>query len=175
MKLITKMVSVGVLILLIVTALVLLGVSSMSSIGNNVDAMARHDIPFLSSIHNLSKTQLEQFVWLERAMLASRLGNDKNLTSAVHDFDKLSTSMNDQYDKSLSLISAIADNAKDKQAADQALDIKKQLTVIKSEYSLFAASANTLFASMRKDHSYNMVLRMSLVEKHIEMMTQKLQ
>jgi methyl-accepting chemotaxis protein len=175
MKLITKMVSVGALMLSIVAALVLLGVSSMSSIGDNVDSIVRQDIPFLSSIHNLSKTQLEQFVWLERAMLASRLGNKKNLDSAEHDFDKLSKSMNDQYDKSLSLIGDIAKDAKDKQAAEQASDIRKQLTVIKADYSLFTQSANTVFVSMRKGSSSDTILRMSLVEKHIEMMTQKLQ
>ncbi len=175
MKLITKMVSVGVLMLSIVGALVVLGVSSMTSTGNNIDTVVRQDIPFLSSIHNLSKTQLEQFVWLERAMLASRLDNKKNFDSAVHDFDKLSNSMNGQYDMSLSLIDEIAKDANDKSAKEWALDVRKQLAIIKADYSLFSKSANSLFESMRKDSSYNTILRMSLVEKHIEMMTQKLQ
>ena len=175
MKLITKMVSVGALMVSLVAALVLLGVSSMSSIGDNVDTIVRQNIPFLSSIHNLSKSQLEQFVWLERAMLASKIGNNKNFDAAAYDFDKLSKSISAQYDKSLSLIGLIANSATDKQSARQALDIKKQLAVIKSDYSLFTASANTLFESMRKSGSYNNVLRMSLVEKHIEMMIQKLQ
>jgi methyl-accepting chemotaxis protein len=175
MKLITKMISVGTLMLTMVAALVLLAVSNMSNIGSNLDVIVRQDIPFLSGVHNLSKAQLEQFVLLSRAMLANRLGNEKNLNDTIRDFDKLSKSINDQYDNSLSSIDAIARSAKDKQTANQALAIKKQIAVIKADYSLFTKSANTLFSNIHKAGSYNTILRMSLIEKHIEMMTQKLQ
>lgn len=176
MKLITKMVSVGALMVSVVAALVLLGVSSMSSVGDDIDVIVKQDTPFLSDIHYLSKTQLEQFVWLERAMLASMQGNKQNFSKASHDFSEKSQLMKNQYKKILSLADTIVANSKDKQAATQASSLKKQLEAIQSDYILFSDNTDALFETMQKgDNSGDHMMHMALVEKQIETMIQKLQ
>ena len=175
MKLITKMISIGALMLSIVAMIVLLGINSVSSIGNELDTIAKQNIPFLSGVNQLTKIQLEQFIWLEKAMLASTLGNKKSSEDAMYDFKKSTMAMNQKYNATMKLIAATANDSDNIASAEQATAIMKKLAIIGPEYSRFIDSADELFAMLNQGDSSAAVGHMPLIEMQIEAMNQKLQ
>jgi len=68
MKLRTKILGVVALVLTLLMLVVALGLFSMDRIGDALIAIAEEDIPLTKAVADVTSNQLEQALWLERAI-----------------------------------------------------------------------------------------------------------
>lgn len=71
MKLITKVASLVVMLLVISLVLAVMGTVSMNKVGDRLTRISAADIPLLGSITNITFAQLEQSAWIERGLVSA--------------------------------------------------------------------------------------------------------
>ncbi len=68
MKLGTKIISIILLLIVLMVVSTSYGIMKMSSIGEEIEVIAEHDIPLTEMVVSITENQLEQSIWLERAL-----------------------------------------------------------------------------------------------------------
>lgn len=71
MKLITKVASLVVLLLVISLVLAVMGTVNMNKVGDRLSRISTADIPLLGSITNITFAQLAQSAWIERGLVSA--------------------------------------------------------------------------------------------------------
>ena len=71
MKLITKVATLVVMLLLISLVLAVMGTVSMNKVGDRLNRISTADIPILGSITNITFAQLAQSAWIERGLVSA--------------------------------------------------------------------------------------------------------
>jgi len=169
------MISIGALMLSVVAIIVILGITSMSNIGNKLEIISRQDIPLLNTVTSVTTLQLEQFVWMERAFLASELGNKKDMTGAIKSFEKLTESIELRLGEILKLINTSMAQSDKRMTDEQVQGLLNKTTRIKQDYSAFSEDVSELFGLMKSGRIRVSQVSVTAIENALETMTASLQ
>ena len=111
MKLITKMASIVVVMLVVSIGMAVVGIYNMSKVGDNIRRIANSDIPLLNSITQISFAQLHQSVQLGRGLIASEQNKWVDFEHAEQKFLTLEGLAINNFNVSIELTAATLKNA----------------------------------------------------------------
>jgi len=87
MNLITKMVSLTITLVALLSLIVGLAYFNMSQMINALSSIGNYDVPLSNEMSTVMKGQLSQSAWLERSLLAAELEITEDLDRAVEQFN----------------------------------------------------------------------------------------
>ena len=139
MKLRTKILGMMSFVLVLLASIAALGLYSMNNIGNALVEIAEEDIPLTNAVAEITINQLEQALWLERAIVAAELGNTAKLVEAEQKFLELAAKVDEEIKAAEVLAEHGVANANSDKARDKFDSVNEHLHVIEREHGAFLA------------------------------------
>ncbi len=174
MKLITKIASMVSMMILVAMILAGLGIVSMGKIGDNLRSISRADIPLLSSITEITLTQLKQSVWLERGLMAAETDNWDEFEHADARLLKLEEAAFDQFKLTKDIVDEFIRDGSASGDLKKFARLKSRLEEIEKKYIEFVAGTRELLALMLNGDISGADVNLPLVKKQVEDMSAEL-
>ncbi|NOX24718.1 MAG: chemotaxis protein [Deltaproteobacteria bacterium] len=143
-KLRTKIIILSSSLIFLMIVAAIFGVSKMKSLGVELSAIAKNNIPVTNAIADITQYQLGQDIWLERALRYGNIpvGKEKErigLKKAEKEFGKLSKSV----DNTLQKANTIFQKGENKK---RFVKIEKKLNVVDHLYNKYKKRAKMVFS-----------------------------
>lgn len=175
MKLLTKLAGMVTILLAITFFVAGFSVVSIANVGENLRGIASADVPLLNSITRITMKQLEQSVWLERA-LASLERNDmpayEKAETAIND---RGNSVNNEFEVSMQLLKSTMDEKAGILEGDKYSSIAQRLNEVYVEYAELNDSTRKMLADMKNGTVSGSDIDMYHVKQEVLQLSAKLQ
>jgi methyl-accepting chemotaxis protein len=174
MKMITKVASLVTMMLAISMVIGTLGVVSMGKIGDDLRGIAKADIPLLSSITEITLTQLKQSVWIERGLMSAEVDDWDSFEQADAQLVKLEKKALEQFRVANELIITFLAENNSEEVENKFLRLQKRLGEIENDYRDFIDGSRELLALMLNGNISGADINLPLVKKQVENMSGEL-
>ena len=147
MKLSFKIYGVVATVLTMMLAVAGVAIYSMNSIGVLLVEIAEEDIPLTTIVAEITVNQLEQALWLERAIGAAEvnMNSSARMLESEHEFERLAGLVDEELKTAEALADKGAALAHNAEAAQKFVEVGVALREIEASHSAFDKHALELF------------------------------
>lgn len=161
MKLITKMTLFGATLVAMMLLVVATSYTNLRQMSEALTGIGNQDIPLANDIATVTAGQLDQSVWLERAMLAGEIQLTAQVNKANLQFEADNTKILHSIDSANKILS----NASNKHAKDVMSKYQTQLSSIQTVYKKYHANGAELFTALQANNIVNAEKALKAVQK----------
>ncbi|MDH5444917.1 MAG: methyl-accepting chemotaxis protein [Gammaproteobacteria bacterium] len=158
----------------------LIAITKMASIGQEIEAIAEHDLPLTGIVTKITIHQLEQAINFERALrygeaMAKEPTARKHYKDSVKQFDKLSAKVNKEVIEGEELAEFALTKAhtkEEKKEFEHVLEVLKQVEV---EHRNYEEHAHEIFALIKANKMHKAYLKAEKIEQEEEKLVKELE
>ena len=140
----TKIVGLGLTLLGLLALLIFVANSNMNSVGNDLRAIAKEDIPLSNSVAKIAVLQLQQSIWLERGILAQAKDDIQRLEDSISEFSDFASQADREINYAEELVQKAISNTENEDVTARFQDVLTRLTNIKTQHKDFDKQGNDL-------------------------------
>lgn len=171
MKLITKVAGLVVMLLAISLVLTLLGSINLNRVGDKLNNIANADIPLLSSMTNITFSQLERSALIERALLSAGSDDWDGFETADTKIASLEVQAENEFSTSFDILNAFL-NESDDVDNEKYESLLMKLSSLQNEYQEFISESREILGLiLNKEIAYKDVDLPSMRTKVEDMST----
>ena len=179
-KLGTKIIGMVSVLLILLVLSNGFGLIKINSIGEGLEAIAEEDIPLTRAVTEIAVNQLEQAVWLERALrfgevLASEEAAQKGLKNAKSAFDEHAKRVNEFLRHGEEIAVHAAKTAKTDTARQEFQEVEHHLQQIKQEHADFDRHVHQIFTMIDEGNLHEAEQLAVKVEKEVEQLDHEIE
>jgi methyl-accepting chemotaxis protein len=180
LKLGTKIIGMVTIILILMVISSGFGIVKVSSIGDEIKGISEEDIPLTELVTEITVNQLEQAIWLERALrfgevLASKEDAREGLAQAEREFEQHTLLADKEFEAAEELAGHAAGTARTAEARKAFEEIDLNLKEIESRHSDYEDHVHQIFALIDEGNIHEAEKLAESVEEEEEKLDHKLE
>lgn len=175
MKLISKVHLSEIIKLALTVSILIFGIYGMHSIGKDIHAISKINIPLMESISKITAGQIEQSSWLNQAILKTKLGEKKGANEAIVRYGELSDKVSSEISNVIIFANESLQAVIDEENKASHTALISNLKKIDSKYDIYTEKSISLLVLIRRAKLEQVERKFPEVEELVKSMAAELQ
>jgi len=175
MKLKTKLFGLFIMMFSATVLVAVLAIIYMGNIGDKVRSIARQDIPLTASVSKITTKQLEQSLWLERAILNFELGKMEKFEISVFELERLTDVVTEEITDTVSFLETATKRAATDEDGAVFGALLTRVNNIDDGYSQYITAATNMLKALKQGETAKVQKLMPEIDDNVELLSEGLQ